>query len=956
MFRDGIEEGINVNPTPTEMLKGIVRSITPTPWAALAVVAAASVFAVVAASLRWWTLVVLAFTVLLLVAVLILILGFNRVSYRLINYSKKLAKQMRNAKSQPPRVSTETRLSPIHGSAWYWSKQLRSVKGQLNWFITMSMQTRLHGAREVLAYAATKDQYNYRALGALLESARIPMYRQNVIEHLRPLLAKRVFLGLGRVLYSQRRNEMDFLDALTIYELTEEIYGPEAIQGGPDRSIYGDLLIWRGRHDKALTVLGPQGRDAAWTFSQQLLRLNALNPNLTGDAKRRHEWLESLNDLLGQHGLAPLRFRDLENPSFFDISCEAPAAHTQDGPKISVIMPIYEPDEATDLAIRSLLDQTWRNLEIIIVDDASPSTDHAGNPTPYRQQLEGWVASDSRVRVHFAGENRGAYSVRNDGLDMATGEFVTIADKDDWHHPQKFEFQASYLMENPDQVATMTNWVRVDPEMKFLIRSGTGKIVYQSFASLMFRREPVMEKLGYWDAVRKGGDAEFRARLEAVFGQEIWPAWQPPMAFSLLGTDNLTSADMGAGYLSPDRRAYSRAYKAWHQQIIEGESDPYMPKQPESRRFVAPPSFLPERASLGTPHFDVVFMSEFGFMAGNSTSLRQEIQVALDHGLKVGVLPVQNGLFARAASRQFHPKLEEMVLSGQVERISLDTAATADLVVVRWPASLYLDPGTHSKVETQQVVVVANHIPYEVSGERRSYDIREVSANLEATFGIRPTWAAQSETIEGYLEPLVPPKELAPFTWKGIIEPGDWTNARGADPSRAPVIGRHARDEEGKWPSSKADFQRIYPTDGSVHVQVMGGAKTPVEQGHLPAEPGEHWTVIPFNGMPVPEYLQSLDFFVYYHSDGLVEAFGMSILEAINQGAVAVLPPHFKPIFKDAAVYAKPKDVIPTVLELWEDAENYAAQQQRGFDFISNECTPSAYMRRLELLRSSEKA
>lgn len=224
-------------------------------------------------------------------------------------------------------------------------------------------------------------------------------------------------------------------------------------------------------------------------------------------------------------------------------------------------MPIYEPNEATDLAIRSLLDQTWRNLEVIIVDDASPALGPDGEPTPYRRQLEGWAEADSRVLVHFAQENRGAYSVRNDGLDMATGEFVTIADKDDWHHPQKFEFQASYLMENPDQVATMTNWVRVDPEMKFLIRSGTGKIVYQSFASLMFRREPVMEKLGYWDAVRKGGDAEFRARLEAVFGQEIWPAWQPPMAFSLLGTDNLTSADMGAGYLSPDRRAYSRAYK-----------------------------------------------------------------------------------------------------------------------------------------------------------------------------------------------------------------------------------------------------------------------------------------------------------------------------------------------------------------------------------------------------------
>ena len=135
----------------------------------------------------------------------------------------------------------------------------------------------------------------------------------------------------------------------------------------------------------------------------------------------------------------------------------------------------------------------------------------------------------------------------------------------------------------------------------------------------------------------------------------------------------------------------------------------------------------------------------------------------------------------------------------------------------------------------------------------------------------------------------------------------------------------------------------------------MGGARTPIDQGHLPTDPGPHWTVIPFNGMPVPDYLQSLDFFVYYHSDDLVEAFGMSILEAINQGAVAVLPPHFEPIFKDAAVYAKPKDVIPTVLELLTEAENYAAQQQRGFDFIKTECTPSAYMRRLDLLRSSEE-
>jgi len=72
----------------------------------------------------------------------------------------------------------------------------------------------------------------------------------------------------------------------------------------------------------------------------------------------------------------------------------------------------------------------------------------------------------------------------------------------------------------------------------------------------------------------------------------------------------------------------------------------------------------------------------------------------------------------------------------------------------------------------------------------------------------------------------------------------------------------------------------------------------------------------------------------------------MAILEAMSYGVVCVLPRHFEPVFKDAAVYAEPDQVKDVINELW-DSQRYAQQQQRAVRFIEPECTPEAYLRRL---------
>lgn len=846
-----------------------------------------------------------------------------------------------------PKVQTPAKeLEPASGAIWYWVKELRGNPGRIHWFIQNAIRNRLGDARDVLAYCATKANYDFTQVHGILESYRAPLFREQAATLIRTAHWGAGMLSLARLLYAVPRDETDYLDALTLYRMVESWRGLEYITG-TDRAFYGDLLRWRGDSENSARVLQAEDSDPEQDYSQNLLSLNAINPQSTGHSGHATAWLTGLNELLEAGGVTPIGLNG-GDVSFYSLTSDLPKVSSHNGrdPLISVIMPIYEPSRATDIAVDSLLKQTWSNIEIIMVDDCSPKVDEEGNPTPYRQQLEELSARDSRIRLVFNETNRGAYAARNDGLDLAKGDFITIADKDDWHHPQQFEIEVQHLLEDSELVAVETNWSRVDQDLMLVLRSATGRVAYPSMPSLMFRRDPVLNDLGYWDTVRKSGDSEFKSRIENYYGIKLKPVVQAPLAFALMEGANLTKDDMGVGYLAPDRRSYLRAYKRWHREIREDEGSPYMPKAPDDRRFVAPPMYLPGYDKDLPLNYDVVFASEFGFVAGNSTSLFTEISVCLEAGLKVAVIPFQNGLIPSAAKRQFNRKIDDLVLTGQVDRISLETVAETRLLIVRWPTALQLVQDAPAGLIPERAVVVANHPPFEPGG-RRSYDIGVVTRNVERLFGTRPTWAGQSEQITAMLEPLLPPSDVENFSWKGIIS-AEGKPRRSPDFSSVPTIGRHGRDDPAKWPSDRDTFRKVYPTDGSRNVCILGGTKVPTKLGYLPRD-AKNWEVYAFNEITVDEYLtDKLDFFVYFHSDGWLEAFGMVTLEAMTYGVVCILPRHFQPVFREAAIYAAPDDVQNVIAELWLDPDGYRAQQQRALDWVHAECTPGAYLRRLE--------
>ncbi len=128
-------------------------------------------------------------------------------------------------------------------------------------------------------------------------------------------------------------------------------------------------------------------------------------------------------------------------------------------PKISVIMPVYNTiEEYLRKAIESILEQTYADLELIIVNDGSINN------------AEDVILSykDERIR-YFKQDNKGVSSARNFGIDQAKGEYVAIADSDDIYDAQRLEKQYIYLSENKE-LSFLGTSMRINSKQKVIMQ------------------------------------------------------------------------------------------------------------------------------------------------------------------------------------------------------------------------------------------------------------------------------------------------------------------------------------------------------------------------------------------------------------------------------------------------------------------------------------------------------
>jgi glycosyltransferase involved in cell wall biosynthesis len=182
--------------------------------------------------------------------------------------------------------------------------------------------------------------------------------------------------------------------------------------------------------------------------------------------------------------------------------------------EISVVMPVWNMASSLERSVNTILNQTYRDFELIVVDDGS------SDETP--QILARLACSDRRIRLLHQ-SNSGIVVALNLGVREASGKYIARADGDDLYEPERFDLQRRYLDSNPDVVLLCCDYYLSYPD-------GTGRLMTLPVghmdilrrllrrneimhSSVMLRRQSLIDAGGYSEGWRHLEDYELWFRL-----------------------------------------------------------------------------------------------------------------------------------------------------------------------------------------------------------------------------------------------------------------------------------------------------------------------------------------------------------------------------------------------------------------------------------------------------------
>lgn len=686
-------------------------------------------------------------------------------------------------------------------------------------------------------------------------------------------------------------------------------------------------LLQLGRHAAAQQMIARLGRKAPLPSDLQLIGTNAFAASLQPDSIRERadcdrQRLEGINKAF--HFSSQLRIVKLQEDqplSLDNITCRSQPLSDLSLPQVSVIMPVHNGESHLETSVRSILEQTWPNLEIIVVDDASTDT------TP--SILQGLQTTSGRLRVVRLETNAGPYVARNHGLQLASGEFVTCQDADDWSHPERIERQAKNLLSDQTLVANVSHLARATDDLLFQRRPMTTAVIHFNSSSIMFRRQPVLDRIGFWDSVAFGGDTEFWHRIRAAFGEAATSELPEFLAIGRIREDSLTRRN-GSEYSSAKvgaRKAYLHGYTWWHAKNPENLFVPFPLKE---RPFGAPTRMLPKgKDRLREKIYDVILLSDFRHLGGNTASNVQELLAQQRFGLTSAIVQVDRYDFP--VDRPIHSDIQALIDSGAVDVAVAGDRVKARLAVIRFPAVFNERQVALPQITAENVRVVVNQPPRRVAGDPPFYSIAVCRKHIEAYLGTPGEWVPIGPAVRNALKADNEDQYLSSENWFNIIDVDSWQRKRSGWRDTVPVIGRHGRDNFEKWLTKPDELLAAYPADGSMKVKIMGGAEIPAKiLGRIP----KAWEVLAFNEKSPAEFLASLDFFVFFPHEERIEAFGRTIIEAMASGCLVILPPVFSELFDEAAIYCTPYDTASVIMRFYEDRAAFDAQIKKADSIV----------------------
>ena len=649
-----------------------------------------------------------------------------------------------------------------------------------------------------------------------------------------------------------------------------------------DLVVWTALLLRAGRHDELREALDDPATEGLPTSDRWMLRADLANPHLplidgstwassaAPDEIEAAEarWLDVFNEAHAPDGLDPVTLRSAEPGDRPYQRLTAPTQDRIDGDLVSVVMSTYTPDRDLLLAARGVLDQTWHNVELLVIDDASGPASNL--------LLDEVEALDPRVRVVRAPRNGGTYEARNIALTIARGRWMTFQDSDDWTHPRRVEHQVTHLLEHPDVLGNRTWTLRAYPDLTMTFVGYTASRLNAS--SLLFDRSEVTRLVGAFDSTRKTGDMELPLRLRSVRPGSVRDLAHPrPLAITQLRSGSLSRNDALPGWIRWDRLSYRDSYLEWHQQIARKRTSPILPL-PTGRPFPLPRrAWEPRRDDLPEPApWDVVVLGDMRPKAPSAQRTLGIARTVAHSGLRTAVAHGETPNPLIPKRMDLLPALATDVRLGRVGITSPDEDDATDLLIVTQPEILlHLD---EASLPVRTVLVIAD------DASAKGWSVPAVDAACRRLFGSTPFWGGPANVHAGpsQVRSAVPADrwrdaDLAPVVGSGWFPVGSPRSRRTVatalrSTGRHLLLGHHLDDLPEHWPI-RADVLRaalpaaITAQDGAppvpVELHVLQGLKTPTGVLGLKLPPAA-WLSFRGTGMTEREFLSHIDVWTYF--------------------------------------------------------------------------------------------
>ena len=500
------------------------------------------------------------------------------------------------------------------------------------------------------------------------------------------------------------------------------------------------FLCRLGRVQEARRIL--ESTEVGFNSTVQLMLANTWNPAVAEVPAVEAELkvLKHLNSVYDYFGIGIIAKRDPNQPLSLDNlrADRADRGVFDSEGKVTVIMPVFDAQDTILTALTSVAEQTWQNLEVLIVDDASTdgTTDIVSE----------FCASDRRFRLLRQTQNGGSYVCRNRALEEATGVYVTIHDSDDWSHPDKIRSQVEDIRERPAPY-NLGMWVRTTSSLSFFGNSRTlHDLVRPDHSSGLFPRE-TFHRFGAWDAVRISADTELYWRIESALGNKKWMLNRRqvlqgcPLSFGRMSETSLTQA--GATSVMTIyhgvRREYRDAADFWHSRkksIDDGS--------PSTRRrpfFPVPVLMDPTDKHVTT--LSLLLIADWN-SGGSILELVKQMVQAADQSRKDSIGLFHYPHYDSDVSAALHVGVRGFAWDNGMRVVSPGEALEVTNVLVLTPAVFEHPLDRLPSITHRRIFAVVTE-----RGNGKSLNARPDSVNESVDQKLKKVWGSEAEWIKG---------------------------------------------------------------------------------------------------------------------------------------------------------------------------------------------------------------